>query len=176
MENVEEEQKTITDKKEEYKRAYLLEKEKKNKNKGSALTQNKYNLDVKASKNRKEYNKLVYQLRKKESINQTEESTSQPEELQEELQEEKRENKYNLGVKSSENKKEYDRLLYQLKKEEKLQKFKEHYEKNAEIIKEKAIKTQKKYRETFKIVKDIYENGLSLTEEHKQRITDIFSV
>ena len=87
---------------------FLIWSIKKNKDKGSALTQNKYNLDVKASKNRKEYNKLVYQLRKKESINQTEESTSQPEELQEE----KRENKYNLGVKSSENKKEYILFIY----------------------------------------------------------------
>lgn len=68
--------------------------------------------------------------------------------------------KYNIPVKANENRKEYNRLVYQQRKEELIQKAKERYSENTSEHKETTLKNLKKYREGFKLLKKLYEDNL----------------
>lgn len=83
-------------------------------------------------------------------------------------------NKYNLPVKSTENRKEYDKLIYQLKKEEKIKQSREYYSQHKEKHNEQSQKYIKKYREGFKILKEMYKDN-DIPEKYKEKVIPLFT-
>lgn len=81
--------------------------------------------------------------------------------------------KYNITIKSTEDRKEYDRQLYQLRKEEKQKQALEYRSQHKEEHCKNSNKYAKKYREGFKVLKDMYKDN-TIPDKYKEKIAILF--